>query len=85
MIEQWKAYLQLGTKYSVQEVVERAVNVPSFYTALMNVANSRSGQAISNDRLGRWLKGVQGKMVGNLTLQSTGKKDGYPLWALIQV
>ena len=85
VIEQWKAYLQLGTKYSVQEVIERAVNVPSFYTALMNVANSRSGQAISNDRLGRWLKGVQGKMVGNLTLQSTGKKDGYPLWALIQV
>jgi hypothetical protein len=85
VIEQWKANLQLGTKYSVQEVIERAVNVPSFYTALMNVANSRSGQAISNDRLGRWLKGVQGKMVGNLTLQSTGKKDGYPLWALIQV
>ena len=85
VIEQWKAYLQLGTKYSVQEVIERAVNVPSFYTALMNVASSRSGQAISNDRLGRWLKGVQGKMVGNLTLQSTGKKDGYPLWALIQV
>jgi putative DNA primase/helicase len=85
VIEQWKANLQLGTKYSVQEVIARAVNVPSFYTALMNVAVSRSGQAISNERLGRWLKQVQSKMVGNLTLRLTGRSAGYPVWSLIQV
>ena len=82
---QWQANLQLGVTYSVQNVIERAINVPSFYTALMNVAASRTGQTVSNDRLGRWLKQVQGKMVGNLMLQSPGKSAGYPLWSLIQV
>jgi hypothetical protein len=84
VIMQWKEHLQIGTKYSVQDVIERAINVPSFYTALMNVASARTGHTVSNDRLGRWLKQVQGKMVGNLMLQSTGKKDGYPMWSLIQ-
>ena len=85
VIMQWQANLQLGVTYSVQNVIERAINVPSFYTALMNVAASRTGQTVSNDRLGRWLKQVQGKMVGNLMLQSPGKSAGYPLWSLIQV
>jgi hypothetical protein len=50
----------------------------------MAVAGSRNGQSISN-RLGRWLEQVQSKMVSNLTLRSPGKKDGYPMWSLIQV
>jgi putative DNA primase/helicase len=85
VITQWRDHLQIGTRYTVQEVIGRAINVPSFYTALMNVASSRTGQTVSSDRLGRWLKQAQGKMVGNLMLQSPGRKDGYSMWSLISV
>jgi hypothetical protein len=86
VIMQWKGNLTINKGYTVQEVIGRAINDPSFYAALMTVAGSRSGQAVSNDRLGRWLKQVQGKMVGNLVLRSPGKNHGgYPLWSLLQV
>jgi putative DNA primase/helicase len=85
VIMQWRGNLQINAQYTVQEVIERAINVPSFYTALMTVAGSRSGQVISNERLGRWLKRVQGKMVGNLTLRSPGKNVGHAVWSLVQI
>jgi hypothetical protein len=85
VIMQWKEQLQIGTEYSIQEVIERAINAPGFYTALMNVAGSRAGQSISNERLGRWLKQVRGKMVGNLVLQSPGRRVGHALWVLMRL
>jgi hypothetical protein len=85
VIMQWRDHLQIGSQCTVQEVIDRALNVRDFYTALSSVAISRSGQSISNERLGRWLRRMQGKVVGNLMLQSTGKLHGYSLWSLIQV
>jgi hypothetical protein len=81
---QWKEHLSVYTRYTVQEVIERAVNVPTFYTALMNVAASKTGGAVSNDRLGRWLKHVQGKIVNGLRLVQEGNAHGDPLWMLKQ-
>ncbi|MGA8698244.1 MAG: hypothetical protein WB689_31295, partial [Xanthobacteraceae bacterium] len=77
-------YLRLDTKYSVQEVIGLAVNTPSFYTALMNVAAARTGGSVNNAGLGRWLKRVQGKIVNGLTLLQDGNTSGYPQWKLIQ-
>jgi hypothetical protein len=65
-------------------VIERAINVSSFYTALMNVAGARTGGTVSNERLGRWLKRVQRKIVNNLMLLQDGINSGYPVWKLIQ-
>ena len=59
VVMQWKANLVLDQTYTVQNVIERAINVPSFYNALFAVAASRTGGAISNDRLGRWLKRIR--------------------------
>jgi hypothetical protein len=84
VIMQWQAHLSLNTKYTVQEVIALAVNTPSFYTALMGVAASRSGHTVSNSNLGRWLKRVQGKIVNGLALLQDGNTHGYPQWKLIQ-
>ena len=84
VIVQWKQHLLLGTQYTVQEVIGRAIVVPSFYNALLAVAAARTGGSVSNDRLGRWLKRVQGKIVAGHSLVQDGKSGGYPNWKLIQ-
>jgi hypothetical protein len=84
VVMQWKDHLILNIKYTVQEIIERAVNVPSFYTALLNVAPARTGGVVSNSNLGRWLKRVQGKIVNGLQLLQDGNAHGYPQWKLIQ-
>jgi hypothetical protein len=84
VIMQWEKHFGVGNAHSVQEIIEHAVNTPSFYTALINVAPSRSGQVVSNVSLGRWLKRVQGKIVNGLTLLQTGNAFGYPQWNLIR-
>ena len=81
---QWQEHLGLNSAHTVQQVIERAINVPTFYTALMNVAASRTGGTVSNDRLGRWLKLVQGKIVNGLRLLQEGNAHGYPLWTVKQ-
>lgn len=84
VIMQWRQNLGLATKYTVQDVIGRAVNVPSFYNALLAVAASRTGGSISNANLGRWLKRIQGKVVNRLSLIQDGNSFGYPQWKLIQ-
>jgi hypothetical protein len=84
VIMQWKDQLGVNTKHTVQHVIERAVNVPSFYTALLNVAPARTGTMVSNIALGRWLKRVQGKIVNGLKLLQAGNTGGYPQWRLTQ-
>jgi hypothetical protein len=84
VMEQWKVNLGTTDVYTVQDVIGRAVNVPSFYTALLNVATSKSGGVVSNDRLGRWLVRVQGKIVGGLKFEKAGVSYGYSTWKLGQ-
>jgi hypothetical protein len=84
VIMQWNEYLDLGVKYTVKEIIERAVNVPTFHTALMNVAAARAGGIVSNVALGRWLKRIQGKIVNGLALLQDGNTLGYPRWKLQQ-
>jgi hypothetical protein len=84
VVMQWKEHLGLDTKYTVQEIIGRAVNTPDFYNALLAVAIAKTGGLISNDRLGRWLKRVQGKIVSDLSLVQDGNISGYSRWKLIQ-
>jgi hypothetical protein len=82
VIEQWRTNLGVGNVYTIKDVIERAINVPTFYTALLNVAENAG--TVSNKRLGRWLKRIQGKIVNGMSLLSRGSRDGYSLWVLQQ-
>ena len=61
VLKQWEMCLGVANRYTVQEVIDHALSVSSFHTALMAVAASRNGQLVSNISLGRWLKQVEGR------------------------
>jgi hypothetical protein len=84
VVMQWKANLVLDQTYTVQNVIERAVNVPSFYNALFAIAASRTGGAVSNEKLGRWLKRIESKIICGFKLVQSGSRAGYSLWRLTQ-
>jgi hypothetical protein len=83
VVTQWERYLSPEKAYTVQEVIGRAIGEVDFQTALVNVAVGRAG-LVSNDRLGRWLKRVEGKIVNGFRLLQAGSRHGYPLWKLIR-
>jgi putative DNA primase/helicase len=82
VVMQWNENLTLDKTYTVQEVIGLAINVMEFHAALLAVAADRSGKIVSNERLGRWLRQVQGKIVNGLRLLSYGMQRGYPLWKM---
>jgi putative DNA primase/helicase len=82
VVVQWKEALGTGSAHSMREIMAAAVNRPDFHNALLTVAGARSGNVVSNDRLGRWLKANEGKIVNGLTLVRDGIANGYPLWRL---
>jgi putative DNA primase/helicase len=84
VIMQWKAHLSVNQQYTVQDIIGRGINVASFHTALLAVARARSGNLVSNERLGRWLKRVQGQIVNGFALLQDGQSHGHPLWKLMQ-
>jgi hypothetical protein len=84
VLVQWREHLGIGSVHTIQELLGRAVNIPTFHAALMNVAASKTGGVISNDRLGRWLKRVEGRIVSGLKLVRAGNQHGYPTWSLRQ-
>jgi hypothetical protein len=84
VIEQWHEHLGESQAYTVRQVIERAINVGTFHTALMSVAEAKSGGVVSNERLGRWLKRVEGEIVNKFTLLRSGTSCGYSLWKLSQ-
>jgi hypothetical protein len=91
VVMQWKANLNLEQSYTVQEIIGRAINVTEFHAALLVVAEERGGKFVSNDRLGRWFKKVQGKIINeqahgkifSYKLLRDGIRRGYPLWKLL--
>ena len=81
---QWRENLGMLNAYTVQQVINRAINVNDFHVALLNVASSRTGNVVSNERLGRWLRKVECRVVNGLTLKRTGNSGGYPTWILTE-
>ena len=80
VIAQWRQHLTAGQEYTVQQLINHAINVNDFHVALLNVAGR--GNLVSNDRLGRWLKRNEGRPVNGSMLVRMGMKDGYQLWSL---
>jgi hypothetical protein len=85
VVAQWKEYIGVSVEKTVQEVINRAVNANDFHVALLNVAASRNSNVVSNDRLGRWLRKVEGKVVKGLVLKCVDRVRGYPIWSLVPV
>jgi hypothetical protein len=84
VVTQWQENLGLAQSYTTQQVIERAIGVPDFYSALMMVAATRSSGSVSSERLGRWLKQVDGKIVNGFKLMREGVTHGYSYWRLVQ-
>jgi putative DNA primase/helicase len=84
VIEQWKLHLVLDQRYTVQQVIGRALIDSDFHNALLSVAMSHSGGMVNSIRLGLWLKRVKGKVVNGLKLVQEGNNHGYPLWKLVR-
>jgi hypothetical protein len=83
VVMQWKANLGLDQAYTIQDIIERAINISDFHSALVAVAGTRSGGSVSNERLGRWLRQMEGKIVNGHMMLQDGSRDGYPLWKLV--
>jgi putative DNA primase/helicase len=79
---QWKEALGIGPAHTMREVINVALSRSDFYNALLAVAANRSGNVVSNERLGRWLKANEGKISNGLSIVRAGSVDGYPLWRL---
>jgi hypothetical protein len=83
VLTQWDLHLGTQLGFTVQEVINQAINDQDFHTALRNVAEGRRTTGIvSNDRLGRWLKMNEGKIVNGLKLEEVGRSGGYRIWRL---
>ena len=83
VMAQWRDKIGVGHGKTVQEVINCAINANDFQVALLNVASSRSSNVVSNDRLGRWLKRNQGRIVNGLALRCVTRSLGYPIWSLV--
>jgi hypothetical protein len=84
VIAQWQARIGTGPGITVQQVINYGLNATDLHTALLAVAANRAGNLISNERLGRWLKKIEGRVVGGLTIRSGKAIGGYPTWCLVK-
>src|SRR5262249_28446912 len=83
VLVRWKEILGVGLVYTIQQIINAAINNTDLHAALVAVAAAnRGGIIVSNDRLGRWLRKVEGKIVGDLSLTREGIRDGHQLWKL---
>ena len=82
---QWREHIGLQREVTVQQVINYSVNAHDFFVALMNVAAAKSGNVISNDRLGRWLKKNEARIVSSVSLRCTGVSHGHSTWKLVRL
>jgi putative DNA primase/helicase len=82
VLERWKEVLGVGIRRTQQQVMNVALVNPDLHSALVVVAGNQSGILISNERLGRWLHKVEGKIVNGLRLIRDGRQQSYWLWVL---
>jgi hypothetical protein len=84
VMAQWKENFGVGTPWTVQDILTRSFNVTELHTALAVAAGGATG-TVTNQRLGKWLKKVEGQIVGGLALRQAGAAHGgYPLWCLTE-
>jgi hypothetical protein len=85
VMAEWRQKVGMRVEKTVQQVINCAINANDFHVALLNVAQGRNSSIVSNERLGRWLRKNEGRVVDGVTLKCTGRLDGYPTWSLVPV
>src|SRR5215831_2434401 len=83
VMAEWRQKVGMRVEKTVQQVINCAINANDFHVALLNVAQGRNSSIVSNERLGRWLRKNEGRVVDGVTLKCTGRLDGYPTWSLV--
>jgi hypothetical protein len=78
VVDYWKN--KLGVGYKTHEILARAMNIPDFYSALINAAGYRGN--IDARRLGDWLRFRQGRVVSS-GLKIVGKQGS--MWQKVWV
>jgi putative DNA primase/helicase len=78
----WKEHIGLNAPMNIQGIINKALVAPDLHNALMTVAEARSRQVISTERLGRWLRKVDGRIVSGNALRQAGTVHGYQTWVL---
>ena len=68
--------------HTIQQAINYAITANDFHVALLNVAQGKTGNMVSNDRLGRWLRSVEGRVIEGLAFKRVGISFGYPMWSL---
>ena len=81
----WRDALGISTTVRVQQIIERASLIQELRNVLIMVAEDRRRPGfVSHERLGRWLKKMNGKVSdGGLRIVHVGISDGYSLWSLV--
>jgi hypothetical protein len=85
VMSQWQEHLGTDQAYSIKEIIDRACVITEFFQALMAVAKTNNGAAVSNDRLGSWLNRIKGKIAGEMRLEFAGISRGYRKWKLTKL
>jgi putative DNA primase/helicase len=83
VIEAWKQTIGPNVPVKIQDIVNKGVMAPDLQAALMAVADAPGRQTVSTDRLGRWLRKVEGRIVSGRAIRQVGVVDGYPRWSLV--
>jgi putative DNA primase/helicase len=82
VLVEWKEVFGVNARRTIQQVISTALVNSDLHSALVAVAGNQSGLLISNERLGRWLRKVEGKVVNDLRLIRDGNEHGHWLWKL---
>jgi hypothetical protein len=82
VMAQWREHLGINKSHTIQQAINYAITANDFHVALLNVAQGKAGNMVSNDRLGRWLRSVEGRVIEGLAFKRVGISFGYPMWSL---
>jgi putative DNA primase/helicase len=82
VMEAWKGTIGLNTPVRMQDIINKGLMAPDLQAALMAVAEAPGRQVVSTERLGKWLRKVDGRIVSGMAIRQVGAVDGYPRWSL---
>jgi hypothetical protein len=80
VVTEWRGRLGTESFFTSTELIDRAQGFGEFNTALLEVAGAKGGKLVSPERLGRWLRSIEGKIVAGTKICRAGVVDGYSRW-----
>jgi hypothetical protein len=83
VVEAWDETIGLNTPVKIQDIINKGLMAPELQTALLAVAEAQGRQVVSPDRLGRWLRKVDGRIVLGRAIRQAGAVHGYQRWSLV--